>query len=249
MSLEWDYTALAASYSRRPNYADAAIEVLVQVSGLLPGDPVVDMGAGTGHLTLKLAERGLRVTAVEPNASMRAIGRSRTAELANICWLDALMEDTGLAEASFGLATYGSSFGVAAYDATLREAHRLLRRGGKIAVLFNHRDLDDPLQHEIEVCIRREVPGYEYGNRRADQAALISASGLFAPGMRLETPFLHEQPVAEWLEAWSSHATLARQAGDRFPAVLAAIERLVAKRCGSTVRVPYITRLWIGERI
>ena len=246
--MEWDYTALADSYSHRPNYADAAIDALVDATDLAAGDPVLDLGAGTGHLTLKLAARNLDVIAAEPNLRMREIGLSRTAGLANVHWRDALMEQTGLPDGAFTLVAYGSSFGVAGYEATLREAHRLLQPGRAMASLFNHRDLDDPLQRKIEALIHREVPGYGYGNRRGDQTAFIEASGLFADVQRIEVPFVHEQSTSAWLAAWSSHATLARQAGSRFLAIVAAIEELVAQEYQDTVRVPYTTRAWIGKR-
>jgi ubiquinone/menaquinone biosynthesis C-methylase UbiE len=246
--VEWDYTALAETYSERPTYADTAIDALVQAAALAAGDPVLDLGAGTGHLTLKLVERGLDVTAIEPNQRMREIGVRRTAAWSTVRWHDALMEQTGLPDGSCALAAYGSSFGVADYDATLREAFRVLRPGKPMACLFNRRDLTDPLQMAIEALIHREVPAYRYGPRRDDQASIIAASGLFQQVERIDVPFLHHQSTRTWLAAWASHATLARQAGDRFQAILDAIETLVIQAYPETVQVPYTTQVWIGRR-
>lgn len=49
-----------------------------------PGDPVVEIGAGLGSLTLALAETGAEVTAVEVDAGIVPILRSVVAGLANV---------------------------------------------------------------------------------------------------------------------------------------------------------------------
>ena len=78
MKTEWDYTSLAKAYLKRPDYSDDAIDQMLQVSGLEPGSEVCDIGAGVAHLTLKLVDRQMKVTAVEPNDEMRKYGMQRT---------------------------------------------------------------------------------------------------------------------------------------------------------------------------
>ena len=116
------------------------------------------------------------------------------------------------------LASFGSSFGVADRGATFREAARILRPGGALFLVFNHRDLEDPLQAEIEAFIHREVPAYRYGPRREDQGAVIDGSGLFRVVRRIEERVAYPAD-ASWVRAWGSHATLQRQAGERFDAI------------------------------
>ncbi|MBI5240194.1 MAG: methyltransferase, partial [Elusimicrobia bacterium] len=86
MGISWDYTRLADSYLKRPDYASEAVERIVALARLPKGAAVCDVGAGVAHLTIPLARRGLRVTAVEPNAAMRAHGVKRTADLADVRW-------------------------------------------------------------------------------------------------------------------------------------------------------------------
>ena len=76
--LEWDYTELAESYLKRPDYSEEAIRKMFEVTGVKKGDKACDIGAGVAHLTLWLLKYGLNVNAVEPNEKMRIIGQNRT---------------------------------------------------------------------------------------------------------------------------------------------------------------------------
>jgi precorrin-6B methylase 2 len=58
--------------SGRPSYPAEAVDVLCEGLGLTGEATVADVGAGTGKLARLLAGRGLRVSAVEPVAGMRA---------------------------------------------------------------------------------------------------------------------------------------------------------------------------------
>jgi ubiquinone/menaquinone biosynthesis C-methylase UbiE len=245
--LEWDYTRLADSYVRRPDYAGDAIDALLALVGPGAGRSVIDLGAGAGHLTAALAERGCKVLALEPNAAMRRHGVARTNRYADVRWIVGRMESTGLPAEAFSLATCGSSFGVVDRGETLREVARILEPCGWFACMWNHRDLEDPLQREIEAHIAASIPGFAYGTRREDQTAVIAASGLFGEVHTIESPILHRLPTGEWVEAWRSHATLQRQAGDRFDAIVEGIAAIVAARCGEVAEVPYTTRVWAAR--
>ena len=248
IALEWDYTQLADAYVKRPDYAGAAIDKLVETTGLGGGTRAIDLGAGAGHLTRMLAERGWYVLALEPNPAMRAHGVRRTLEWSTVEWIDGVMQDTGQASGSFSICTYGSSFGVADHASTLAEAARILKDGGWLACLFNHRDLDDPLQKTIEERIKSRVPTFSYGARRRDQREILASSGLFHCVRKYEARMIHAGPAADWIEAWRSHATLQRQAGEAFESIVDEIKAIVVDRCGDQVEVPYVTRLWVARR-
>jgi len=150
MKTEWDYTALACAYMKRPGYSDNAIDRMLEAAGAMPGTAVCDIGAGTGHLTIALAGRKCTVTAVEPNDSMRELGVRRTNGTDTIVWKEAVAENTGLPGGSFSLVTFGSSFNVTDRQQALVESHRLLAQGGWFACMWNHRDIGDPIQAGIE---------------------------------------------------------------------------------------------------
>jgi SAM-dependent methyltransferase len=59
----------------RPDYPETLFERLLELTGLRPGDAVLEVGAGPGKATLPLARRGLKITAVEPGPSLAARAR------------------------------------------------------------------------------------------------------------------------------------------------------------------------------
>ena len=63
----------------RPEYPEELFNRLIEVTGLRPGDPVLEVGAGPAKATLPLAHRGLRVTALEPGPALAAQARKNLA--------------------------------------------------------------------------------------------------------------------------------------------------------------------------
>lgn len=248
MKTEWDYTSLADAYLQRPDYADAAIDALLKVAQIAPGQAACDVGAGVAHLTLMLAARGLDVTAVEPNDAMRANGIKRTASLPQVRWFEGTGENTGQPDHVFSLVTFGSSFNVCDRPAALKETARILKSRGWFACMWNHRFLQDPIQSRIEAIIRSHIDGYSYGARREDQTDIIDASGLFGPVVHLDSRVIHQQSVEDCVEAWRSHATLERQAGPAFGAIVSDIEAYLLALGKPTIEIPYTTQIWIAQR-
>jgi len=247
MKTEWDYTTLADAYLKRPDYADAAIDAMLSIAGAEKGDNVCDVGAGVAHLTLMLAARGLDVAAVEPNDAMRANGVKRTEKFAYVRWHEGTGEATGQAEKAFDMVTFGSSFNVCDRQQALKETARILKPRGWFACMWNHRQLDDPIQSRIEAIIKERVSDYGYGTRREDQTAVIDASSLFGPVVHLDSRVMHVQTIGECVEAWRSHATLERQAGAVFHDVIAAIESYMQTLGTPSIQIPYSTNIWVAQ--
>src|SRR5215204_1404982 len=70
------FEEVAEEYDRvRPGYPDELLETALELAGLGPGSPVLEVGPGTGKLTRLLVDRGLAVDAVEPGAEMAVVAR------------------------------------------------------------------------------------------------------------------------------------------------------------------------------
>ncbi len=247
MKTEWDYTDLAAAYLKRPDYAQTAIDKMLETADIKKGGRVCDVGAGAAHLTIKLAEYGLIVCAVEPNDAMRANGIKRTVQFPNVSWHEGVGEHTGMEDKVFDLVTFGSSFNVCDRQLALQESARILKPNGWFACMWNHRDLDDPLQREIEAVLKKYIKDYDYGTRREDQTEVIEKSDLFGRVIYLEGTVVHEIPAEDFIEGWKSHGTVYRQSPEKFGMINGEIKKIVESVGTEKIKVPYTTRIWMAQ--
>ena len=247
LETKWDYTELAESYLKRPNYSPSAIQSLLKIVSKNDSLTACDIGAGVAHLTLELAPFCEEVCAVEPNFEMRKLGVERTREFKNVRWFDGTGESTGQEATKFDFCTFGSSFNVCDRDKALMEAKRILKPDGWFSCLWNHRDLTDPIQAEIETIIKSNIDSFGYGGRREDQTDIINASGLFGDVIRLQGDVVYDLAADEVITAWRSHASLQRQAGDNFEKIISEITNFLKQSKLEVIKTPYTTRIWIAK--
>lgn len=246
MKTDWDYTELANAYLKRPKYSKKAVDKVIDMASVQKNDRACDIGAGTGHLTSMLAEYGCVVTAIEPNEAMRNIGAVQTSVFSNIIWIEAKAEETKQNNNVFKLVTFGSSFNVANRKLALRESARILKPEGWFVCMWNHRNLLDSIQADIEKVIKSSIKDYDYGLRREDQESIINESNLFHDVCKIEVPFFYSQSKRDCIEAWRSHGTLYRQAGHKFNDIISEIEKILASVHSAEIEIPYTTVIWMA---
>ena len=60
---------------------------------------------------------------------------------------------------------------------------------------------------------------------------------------------MHKQTIAECVEAWRSHATLERQAGETFDQIIDQIESYLVSLGTESIQIPYSTNIWVAQLI
>ena len=98
------------------------------------GEAILDMAGGTGDVAFRMARRGARVTVADINADMLEVGKQRAKVdgLTGLTWKIENAERLGFEDSSFD--AYTIVFGirnVTDIPAALREANRVLKRGGR----------------------------------------------------------------------------------------------------------------------
>jgi len=178
----------AEDYARyRPSYPEEAIDALLKGLNAPSVLCAADIGAGTGIASRLLAERGVRVLAIEPNPAMRQAATPHP----NVQFLPGAAEATGLADASVNLITSFQAFHWFEPVASLTEFHRILKPGGRLALVWNDRDQSDSFTEAYGQIIRAFGRSHPASRRSelVQPLATLSASGLFTDTYLLEFPY------------------------------------------------------------
>ncbi|GLX41310.1 hypothetical protein Sros01_73830 [Streptomyces roseochromogenus] len=153
-------------YARfRPAYDDRLFTLLAARFALDGTQRVLDLGAGTGALTLPLAALVREVVAVEPEPAMLAEGRRLAAETGvdGIDWRQG--DSHTLLDLNVGpvlLAVMGSSFHWMDREPLLQDLDTLIEPGGAVVLATcgaRHKDLDPPAWLPVIQEIRNRYPG------------------------------------------------------------------------------------------
>jgi len=173
-----------ADYVRyRPGYPAAAIEAILAGLGPPARLRAADVGAGTGISARLLGERGVRVIAVEPGDDMRRAA----APQANVAWVAGRAEATGLCAATCDLVLSAQSFHWFSAADALVEFARILKPGGRLAIVWNRRSQDDPLTAGYRQAIV-DVGGDTAVERMSFDPGVVVRSQLFTPVERTSFP-------------------------------------------------------------
>ncbi len=102
------------------------------------GDAILDMAGGTGDIAFRMAKFGANVTVADINPAMLGVGMERAGKrgIDGLIWSEQNAETLDFADRSFD--AYTIAFGirnVTDIPKALREAHRVLKRGGRFFCL------------------------------------------------------------------------------------------------------------------
>jgi SAM-dependent methyltransferase len=159
------FDAVAEAYDRaRPSYPERLVDDLVSLADIGEGSRVLEIGPGTGQLSVRLAGRGVSLVAVERGPNLAEVARRKLSRFAGAEVVTADFERWKAPPASFDVVVAATSFHWLDPSTRMARCAGLLRPGGSLAIVQTRWGVahgDDPFFAASQSCYARWDPHHD----------------------------------------------------------------------------------------
>jgi len=156
---------------------------MLAAAGVGRGDPVLEVGCGTGQLTRRLVTSGCALTAVDLGPAMVARARRNVPD--GVTFVVSPFEDLDVPPSTYQLIVSATAFHWIDPEVGFARAAQRLRPGGWLAVLTTGESYDEPVGTTLRGVWVRHVGGeraWKHGTPPS-VADGLAGSGLFEPAV------------------------------------------------------------------
>jgi SAM-dependent methyltransferase len=137
LSLRTTFDGAADIYGQvRPSYPEEIIEEIILLSGLSREGRILEVGVGTGQITLPFAKRGYEITGLELGSALAEQARKNLAAYPNVKVETTAFEEWR-SEEKFDLLLSAQAFHWIDTDVGVSKAAEVLKESGAIALVWN----------------------------------------------------------------------------------------------------------------
>ena len=258
-ALRRTFDSAAELYDRaRPHYPDAVVDDLLGLGGILAGDSVLEIGCGTGQLSVDLARRGMKLTCVELGAGLAEVARRNLAAFPAATVERGAFEAWPLPDEQFDFVTAATAFHWIDPDVRFRKTAAALRPGGHLGIIATHHVTGGTSDFFVasQDCYERFMPGTPRGLRLPEVSTVsheaaddMAASGLFeVVGERdhVWDETYSADGYIDVLETYSGHRALELDGRGR---LYDCVRELIHERFDGTITKRYLFRITVGRRM
>lgn len=159
------FDSVADAYDRaRPSYPERLVDDLVTLGNIREGSEVSEIGPGTGQLSIRLAEHGARLVAVERGPKLAEVTRRKLSRFVGAQVVTADFDRWEAPPASFDVVVAATSFHWLDQSTRVARCAAILRPGGSIAIVQTRWGVahgDDPFFAASQTCYSRWDPNHD----------------------------------------------------------------------------------------
>jgi ubiquinone/menaquinone biosynthesis C-methylase UbiE len=251
-TLNW--SAVSLDYHRHRNgYPDSFFPLLAALGIGKAGQRILDLGTGTGNLSIPMARAGALLTGLDPAPGQIQVARDRARqEGLSMTLLEGQAEASGLPTASFEAVTASMCWGYFDTDRVVPEVLRLLAPGGLLALTSIVWQGGDDVAGRSNALIARYNP--QFDRRQGQQAREEDTAPLWSQGrFALKTFHRYQEAVPFTHEQWRGRIRASKWIGAALaPPEVAAFDeehRLLLENEPGTLQVQHRIRIQIFEAL
>ena len=239
------FDSIAVDFDRfRPGYPPELIDAILSHAALSPDAHILEIGCGSGRAALPYAERGYRITCLEPGPGLAAIAKRNLSRYPRVGIEVCTFEDWECTDASVDLILAAQSFHLVDPVVGVAKSARTLKAGGSLAVFGNE---PTPGTSRADRLIHRAYLTFAPHAEQGWRPAPLQAHGEFASITTLQFQWTREYTAHEYvgLMATRSPLLLLVSALQR-QSLLSAISRAITEQ--GSLSVTYIAHLCLATR-
>lgn len=253
MQLRDTFDRVAEVYDAvRPGYPAALFEAIADLADLAPGDPVLEVGCGSGQATEGFLARGYKVTALDPGPALIAAAERRFEGTDGVRFVTAKFEDWTPTSTAFRLVAAGQAWHWVPPAEGFAIAARALSPSGWLAV-FGHCPVAYPADfleaaravYQIQAPELWGPPPEGWYLPTGPVSGLFTGSGLFATPVHHAFPWTWRHTTESFRAFLTSRSDVQLLPGPRREALIAALSAVIEAR-GGELEIGYAAHLYMA---
>jgi ubiquinone/menaquinone biosynthesis C-methylase UbiE len=244
------FSGRAENYEKyRPSYPKEVLMELKTKISMTNDKIIVEIGSGTGKLSKILLEEGYKVYAVEPNDEMRNVAEKLLNDYRTFTSINGRAENTTLESNKADFIITAQAIHWFEPTKSLKEFHRILKPDGKLAVIWNQRDIQGSiLQKKYEEILLKFSPEYrKMPHRNLDKFKMAE---YIEPSSLKEYRCRYSQILtfAEMKGRLDSTSYVPKKDHHSYPALMNELDLFFKNfELNGKIEFPYVTRLFYGD--